>query len=196
MAHHVERAAARAARGPSFSARLGAAHDLPAGDGSVDAVLLMGPLYHLFTTGDRVAALREARRVLRPGGRIVAEVIARPAWLLDATRKRVLDAPGVWETVVHSVATGMSQDPSTAVDDGAFWAYFHQPDELRSELVTAGFTGVELVAVEGFAWLLDDLEGRMADPAPLLRAVHLAESDPSMLGCSAHVVGIAIREGG
>jgi hypothetical protein len=88
--------------------------------------------------------------------------------------------------------TGLSHDPATLAD-GAFWAYFHQPDELRTELPDAGFADVELVAVEGFAWLLGDLEARMADPTPLLEAVRLTESDPSMLGCSAHLVGVASR---
>jgi SAM-dependent methyltransferase len=46
---HVELATRRAGEGstPSFDARLGSAGDLPVDDGSVDAVLLMGPLYHL-----------------------------------------------------------------------------------------------------------------------------------------------------
>jgi hypothetical protein len=47
-----------------------------------------------------------------------------------------------------------------------------------------GLRDVELRAVECFAWLLDDLPGRMADPADLLRAVRLTEREPSMLGAS------------
>jgi hypothetical protein len=49
----------------------------------------------------------------------------------------------------------------------------------------------KLLAVEGFAWLLDDLPQRMADPGNLLRAIRLTESEPSMLGASAHVIGSA-----
>jgi sugar phosphate isomerase/epimerase len=79
------------------------------------------------------------------------------------------------------------------VPEGSFWAYFHRLDELRAELAAAGFEGIELVAVEGFAWLLPDLERRMADPEPLLRVLRLTESEPSLLGCSAHVIGVADR---
>jgi hypothetical protein len=39
--------------------------------------------------------------------------------------------------------------------------------------------------------LLGDLEARMAAPQALLDAVRLTESDPSLLGCSAHVIGVA-----
>jgi hypothetical protein len=48
-----------------------------------------------------------------------------------------------------------------------------------------------VIAVEGFAWLVGDLERRMAEPGPILAAVRLTEREPSMLGCSAHVIGIA-----
>jgi hypothetical protein len=81
------------------------------------------------------------------------------------------------------------------LSDGNFWAYFHRSDELETELELAGFTEIQLLAVEGFAWLLDDLPRRMSDPAHLLRAVRLTESEPSMLGTSAHIIAAARRPG-
>jgi hypothetical protein len=117
-------------------------------------------------------------------------VICRHAWLLDATVKGLLDSPALWADVEHSIDTGLSQDPASMAD-GSFWAYFHRPDELRRELTEAGFDDIELVAVEGYAWLLGDLEARMANPEPLLRAIRLTETEPSMLGCSAHAIGAA-----
>lgn len=191
---HVELAAGRAGGGasPAFDVRLGTAADLPAADAAVDAVVLLGPLYHLVDRADRLAALCEARRVLRPGGRLLAESITRHAWLLDATVKGLLDAEGIWDDVRRNIDTGLSQDPA-AMPDRGFWAYFHTPDEFRAEVAEAGFGDVGLVAVEGFAWLLGDLAERMADPGPLLRAVQLSESEPSMLGCSAHVIATAVK---
>lgn len=41
-------------------------------DAAFDAVLVLGPLYHLYTEADKVRVLREARRVARPGGYIFA----------------------------------------------------------------------------------------------------------------------------
>jgi SAM-dependent methyltransferase len=191
---HVELATERAddPSGAPFEARLGTAADLPVDAESVDAVLLMGPLYHLVDRADRLAALTEAKRALRPGGRLLAEVICRHAWVLDATVKGLLDSPTIWEGFQLNIDTGLSQDPASLAD-GAFWAYFHRPDELRHEIADASLEHVELVAVEGFAWLLGDIEERMANPELLLRAVRLTETDPSMLGCSAHVIGVATR---
>ena len=68
---HVEQALAasnaRASRGLA-SAQVADARSLPFADASADAVLMLGPLYHLTAREDRLRALGEALRVLRPGG--------------------------------------------------------------------------------------------------------------------------------
>jgi SAM-dependent methyltransferase len=191
---HVEAARARSAAQPEtpFRADVAEARDLPLADGSADVALVMGPLYHLVERADRVAALAEAARVLRPGGLILAEVITRFAWVMDATRQHRLDESQTWDDFDWILRTGQSKDPDKLAD-GAFWAYFHRLDELESELTAAGFTDVRLLAVEGFAWLLGDLADRLTRPAELLRAVRLTESQPSMLGASPHVIGWARR---
>jgi SAM-dependent methyltransferase len=192
MPRHVEAAAARSAAGPPFRVERAEARDLPLADGSVDVALVMGPLYHLTEDDHRLAALAEAARVLRPGGLIVAEVITRYAWVMDATRQGLLGEAQTWADFDHIRRTGQSKDPDL-VADGAFWAYFHHPDELVRELAVAGFGDTRLVAVEGFAWLLGDLPERLREPDDLLRAVRLTESEPSMLGASPHVIGWAHR---
>jgi SAM-dependent methyltransferase len=40
-------------------------------DNSFDITLLFGPMYHLYTFSDKQKALEEAKRVTRPGGRIL-----------------------------------------------------------------------------------------------------------------------------
>jgi hypothetical protein len=123
---------------------------------------------------------------------VFAEIITRCAWIMDATAKRWLDDEETWDDFDWNLRTGLTKDP-TKVADGAFWAYLHRPDEFAAELESVGLRDVELRAVECFAWLLDDLPGRMADPADLLRAVRLTEREPSMLGASPHVIGSARR---
>lgn len=68
--------AAAAAHG-RFEALIGDARSLPQADRSVDAVLLLGPLYHLIDRRDRIRAIRESRRVLQPGGFLFAGAISR-----------------------------------------------------------------------------------------------------------------------
>jgi SAM-dependent methyltransferase len=76
---HVAQAAAasRQAGTPLAAISAGDARELPVADGSAGAVLLLGPLYHLTSRDDRLTALREARRALRPGGVVIAKALSR-----------------------------------------------------------------------------------------------------------------------
>ena len=69
----------------------GDAHHLPEADASWDAVLLLGPLYHLVERADRVRALAEARRVCRPGGVVLAAAISRYASTFDGFFRGFVD---------------------------------------------------------------------------------------------------------
>jgi SAM-dependent methyltransferase len=190
VAHHVEQA--RAATGGAASCHLADARALPFADGTFDAVLLMGPLYHLTDAADRRLALHEAHRVLKPGGRLLCEVITRHAWLLDATRKGLLHDADVRASIAATLDTGLSTTPSE-LREGGFWAYFHDVDEIVPEVEAAGFVDSVRLGVEGFAWLLGDLAEQLADPQHLLELLRVVESDPSLLGVSAHVIAIATR---
>ncbi|MEC8992430.1 MAG: class I SAM-dependent methyltransferase, partial [Candidatus Latescibacterota bacterium] len=75
---------------PIRSITLGEARALPYADGSADAVLLFGPLYHLTQCTARVEALREACRVLRSGGVVVAIGISRFSSALDGLLQRFI----------------------------------------------------------------------------------------------------------
>jgi len=92
---HVEQARQAAASDPTaaFTAVVGDARELSERDQSQDAVLLFGPLYHLTDTAHRRKALAEARRVLRPGGRLLAMAVCRFASLLDGLYEGWLDDP-------------------------------------------------------------------------------------------------------
>src|SRR5690606_6644344 len=98
---HIEQA--RAVPGLA-SATLGDARALDWADDSVDAALLLGPLYHLTERSDRVRALAEARRVLRPGGVVAAAAISRYASTLDGLFRGHLREPAFEAIVERDVA--------------------------------------------------------------------------------------------
>lgn len=82
--NHVAQAAEISSRStsPFASCRVGDARRLDVPDGKADAVLLLGPLYHLLNDTERAQALGEAGRILRNGGLLFAAAISRFAYLL------------------------------------------------------------------------------------------------------------------
>lgn len=172
----------------------GDARDLPFEDGSMDAVMLLGPLYHLIEREHRIAALSEARRVVRPGGVLVAAVISRFASTQDGLVLGYLAEAEFEGIVEEDLATGQHRNP-TGRPGWFTTAYLHHPDQVSQELADSGWEPTALVAVEGpgqwadDAYWLDD-PGRLAT---LLRAIDRVESEPSLLGASPHLVAIGTR---
>lgn len=179
---HVE----LAARLCGVRARRGDARALPLPDSSADAVLLLGPLYHLTGRADRVRALAEAVRVLRPGGLVVAATVNRHSALLDQLGNGAYFDPAEREFVDSVCATGRHLRPG-----GGFWAYLHEPDEIRGEFGDAGLEVRGQYGVEGAAWLMPAVPGRLEDAEcrqAVLDALRRTESVPSLLGVSAHLL--------
>ena len=193
---HVEqvRATAKARLGARLaSAEIGDARALQLQDGSVDAVLLLGPLYHLPDRSARLQALAEAARVCRQGGVIIAAAISRFASTLDGLRGSYIDDPVFAAVAADDRRDGTHRNP-TRNPEYFTTAYFHRPEDLAAELAEAGLTHEATLAVEGAAWLLPDLDNRLSDQRrreALLGALESLEAEPSLLGASAHLIAVA-----
>jgi ubiquinone/menaquinone biosynthesis C-methylase UbiE len=189
---HVTQALdAAASAGQSLSARVGDARRLEEPDGTADAVLLLGPLYHLTQRAERLQALREARRVLRPAGLVFAVGVSRFASLLSGLFDGLLADPAFRAIVERDLADGQHRNPTSR--DYFTTAFFHHPDELRAEVAEAGFAVEAVLGVEGPGWALPDLAARWADPArraEILAAARAIEREPSLLGFHAHVLAV------
>ena len=195
---HLEQANAAAAAQPDhpFTAALGDARRLVEPEASFDAVLLLGPLYHLTERADRVAALAEARRVLRPGGVVLAVGISRFASLLDGLRSGFLGDPTADAIVERDLRDGQHRNPDPVRYPNWFTtAFFHHPTELAEEVEAAGFALDALLGIEGPGWLID---AAWADPErrpSVLAAARAVEREPSLLGLSAHLLAVARKAG-
>ena len=195
---HVEQALASSgarAGGRLASARVADARALPFADASASAVLMLGPLYHLTQRADRVRALQEALRVLRPGGLVFAAAISRFASLVDGLRGALFKDPAFARIVERDLADGQHRNDT---GDARYFttAFFHHPAELAEEIAIAGFALVDLFAVEGPAFALPEFARRFADSSSrerLLAFLRAVETEPTLLGASPHLLAVARR---
>ncbi|MEX3103011.1 MULTISPECIES: bifunctional 2-polyprenyl-6-hydroxyphenol methylase/3-demethylubiquinol 3-O-methyltransferase UbiG [unclassified Streptomyces] len=184
------------AEGSGATVELGDARALTATDGSYDVVLLLGPLYHLVEYDDRVRALAEARRVLRPGGILAAAGINRYASLFEHAAFAHLHRPALRESI-DGILRGQIHDGKKAFTS----AYFHSGEQLRDEVAGAGFAEAEVFGIEGPAWSMlaaaeRNTGGGFRDTAlfdSVLEAARMAEPYPDLLAAGSHLLAIGRR---
>lgn len=117
----------------------------PFGVDTYDAVLLMGPLYHLHQTSDRITAVREAKRVLKPGGLIFATFITRYAPFRDyaaSDPQAVFDEREQWNQMLLD---GLNYG------EGFPDANFSLPKDDIQLMESEGFATLQVLGVEGIA---------------------------------------------
>lgn len=114
------------------------------GDDGFDAVLLMGPLYHLLSEQERVQAIREAMRVLVPGGFLFAAFITRFAPFRQAAVNEQMWLVENAEYAQRMLETGLHEKPTQFAQ-----AFFIHPDDVVPLMESCGLLTLSLVGCEG-----------------------------------------------
>jgi ubiquinone/menaquinone biosynthesis C-methylase UbiE len=186
---------ARQLDGRIASCTVGDARSLNQKDQSTDCVLLLGPLYHLIDASERQRALREAYRVLVPGGLLFAASISRFASALDGLTRDFFADPTFVKIVERDLATGIHENV-TGKEEYFTTAQFHRPEELEEEVTAADFSLLQVVGLEGPGWLFESFERRWSNSRcreDILRVARALEAERSIRGISAHLLAVAQR---
>jgi len=161
-------------------------------DESFDAVLLLGPLYHLLEEGDRRRAIREARRVLRPEGLVFAAFIARYApirWAAKHEPEWILEHRARVNELLASGA--LRARPGGGFTD----AYFSHPSEVWPLMEAEGFKTLDLIACEGVVSMIEEkvneLSGELWEAWVELN--YRLGRDPSLHGAAEHLLYVGRR---
>lgn len=184
----------------SYHADVADARSLPVQENSCDALLLMGPLYHLTDKADRLQALEEAHRVLRPNGLLIATGISKfssATWALSTyrTANDFIDDEVYMDMLRGELTTGEHMRPRKYPNFIAE-AYFHTPEAFASELTEAGFRVESMLAIEGIIWPTPNLNTKWDDPNArnrLMELLRLTEAEPSVMGYSPHFMAVATK---
>ena len=147
------------------------------GDGSFDAVLLFGPLYHLHKESDKLRCIAEAKRVCKADGKLFFAFISNDMVILTEFSYRP-------DYFIH----GEYDKDSFKLDDFPF--VFHTVDECRRLLRKGGVRIIHEVAADGVSELLEDRINAMDDEsyAQYLRYHRYICEKPELLGMSNHLL--------
>jgi len=169
----------------------GNALNLPRFEAPFDAVLLMGPLYHLTKAEDRARAAREALDALAPGGLLFAAFISCYAPTLDYLTRQIPVA-GEVESLL-----GYLEDGAHREGDGFTIAYFIDPHRARDFMDSFGlerlaFAGVENI-LSGREQELKQMPG--AEREAWLEVGWRLSRDMNVIGSSHHLLYVGRKPG-
>ena len=179
---------------PLAAAEIADARHVPRPDASADAILLLGPLYHLPEREDRKRCLAECRRLLKPGGLLVTAHIVPWAPMVDNVihydENPRLNDPATFARLAETVQTG--NHTGKVIGE----MYFQRPAEALKEVTSAEFADVRLHGVIGPCWAIRNLDEAWADAhqrETILRVVRLLDGEESLLGFSTHYITISSK---
>jgi S-adenosylmethionine-dependent methyltransferase len=160
-------------------------------EASYDAVLLMGPLYHLVFEQDRRLAVAQAYSRLRPGGVLVSAFISRygilgdlmrnvPAWIRDRDE-------------VHDILE-LGRDPAH-YPRGGFRGYFATVGEIAPLHESLGMQTLTIAGVEPAISADDESYNRLQGEERVLWLDLMFEisAEPTIVGASRHLLYVGRR---
>jgi SAM-dependent methyltransferase len=161
-------------------------------DTQFDAVLLMGPLYHLVEAGDRRRALQEAIGRLRPGGLIFSAFLSRLGVLGDFL-KRMPEWIERREEVRSFIENGRRPD---AAPRGGFRGYFATVSEIAPLHESLGIETLVLAGIEPAISADDESYNKLRDTQRELWIDLLFEVsiEPAVIGASRHLLYIGKKK--
>ena len=185
------------------SAEVCDALSVPRESKSADAVLLMGPLYHITDYNERISAIEESRRLLKDGGVLFTAALTPFSVLLynitvydplGENPNKTLEDSNFIRMVEREIKDGHHINPNNKIYSGIGSAYLHTAKTLREELCAGGFEESTIHSMMGGAWLAKDIEKLWENEASknaLMNTVRLLDTCEEIIGLSGHLLSVS-----
>ncbi len=183
--HNIDQFRAHTQPDESVTIAQGNACDLPFEDGVYDLVLLLGPMYHLYTEADKLQALGEAIRVAKPGGVVFSAYCMSDASILCHAFIAGMVEDCIARGLLDPVTFHTHSDPSDLFE-------LHRTEDIAALRGHFDVTPLHFVASDGYA---NHMRGALASMPEshyeLYLKYHLTVCErPDMLGYSHHTLDI------
>lgn len=188
--HNIEIFRRNTCSDEQITVRQGDARDLSVfSDNTYDVTLLLGPMYHLFTTDDQKKALSEAIRVTKPGGTVYVAYCGNDATMVQFCFGRGMLREERYQKLVNMQTFKAASDPAEL-----FMLYRREEiDALIGEFPVARlhFVGTDMAT----NYMRDCIDTMEDDLYQLYLKYHFSICErPDLVGASHHFLDV-LRKG-
>lgn len=172
-------------------------------DSSADAILLMGPLYHITDYEERIRAVKESFRLLKKGGVLFTAALTPYSVLLynitvysPNSGSKYLENTDFLAMIERELKDGCHINPNKEIYEGLGSSHLHTAKALKSELEVGGFPDSVVHGVMGGAWLahdIDELWKNETSRKALMNTVRLLDGHEEIIGLSGHLLAVSRR---
>ena len=188
--HNIEVFRSNLPEGANIPVEQGNALDLSRyADESFDAVLLFGPLYHLYNKSDKLTVLREAKRVLKPGGHIFAAYCMNEATIIQYCFQ------GDGSNMMDCLTKGMLTEDYKCISEPADLFEMVRLEDIDQLNREAGLKRVKIIASDLFThYMKDQLENFSNAVYQAYVRYHLTICErPDLIGATNHSLDILVK---
>jgi len=159
-----------------------------------DAVLCMGPMYHLLEESEREAAINQCMGVLKKGGILVVAFISAYAPIVGCLKAYPGEIGRLKNDLLRYVKDGRHE---SRMNDGFTDAYFFDPERIEEFMARFKLETLKVMAVEGLGALVEEklMQLKEEDFQDWLDVLEAISSNKVVWGSCEHLLYVARKVG-
>jgi len=158
-----------------------------------DAVLCMGPMYHLLEENQRKEAINQCMGLLKKGGVLIVSFISAYAPIIDCLKAYPQDISRLKSRLLRYLEDGRHY---STVGEGFTDAYFFNPADIERFMSQFKLETLRIIAVEGLGALVEEklMQLPEEDFQSWLDVFEAISSNPEVWGSCEHLLYIGRKE--